>query len=101
MSYGLEDTDVKKITDTFLLFPCIQQVALYGSRAKGSYKKGSDIDLCLFGRDLDLPLLYKVEQALDDLFLPYSFDLSIYSHLENQELTNHINRVGIPIYKKH
>ena len=98
MSYGLEDATLKKIQLVFSKFPLIQKAILYGSRAKGNYKTGSDIDLCLVGDHLTLPLLYQVEEALDNLFSPYSFDVSIYSKLSNQDLIDHIDRVGIPIY---
>lgn len=100
MKYGLEESVIMQIHSVFAQFPAIHKAILYGSRAKGTYKTGSDIDLCLFGTDLTLPLLYKIEEALDDLLLPYSFDLSIYDHLVNQELIAHINRVGIPFYEK-
>ncbi len=100
MKYGLDNNVIEKILSVFSKFPTIQKVVLYGSRAKGNYKNGSDIDLCLFGKDLDLKLLYQIEEALDNLFLPYSFDLSIYSNLSNQDLIDHIDRVGIALYPK-
>ncbi|MBS0626813.1 MAG: nucleotidyltransferase domain-containing protein, partial [Verrucomicrobia bacterium] len=47
MRYGLNELTIQKITDVFTKFPSIEKVVLYGSRAKGNYKNGSDIDLCL------------------------------------------------------
>ena len=98
MKYGLEDRIIEQICAVFADFPAIDKVILYGSRAKGNYKNGSDIDLCFFGKDLTKDIIYKIDLVLDDLLLPYSFDLSIYKDLENQELKEHINRIGTVFY---
>lgn len=100
MRYGLEEQVIQEIYRVLLHFPKIKKVVIYGSRAKGNYKAGSDIDLCLFGEGLDLPFLHTVELALDDLFLPYSFDLSAYSQLKNQDLIAHIDRCGTTFFEK-
>lgn len=71
---------------------------IYGSRAKGNYKNGSDIDLTLKGNHLNLSLLNQIANELDDLMLPYTFDLSIYSHISNEALIEHIDRVGKLFY---
>jgi len=73
---------------------------LYGSRAKGNFKPGSDIDLTLRGEGLTLSLLGDIDAALDDLLLPYEIDLSIYEQLDHAELVAHIDRVGRVIYQK-
>jgi predicted nucleotidyltransferase len=58
---------------------------LYGSRAKGNYRRGSDIDLTLWG-EISFPALLNLHTALDDLLLPWMIDLSIYDRLENPAL---------------
>ena len=73
---------------------------LYGSRAKGNFKPGSDIDLTLFGPDINGDVLADIANALDDLLLPLVIDLSVYSMLDNQELIDHIDRVGVVFYDK-
>ena len=73
---------------------------MYGSRAKGNYRNGSDIDLTLIGKKLDLSKQFIIETELDDLLLPYKIDLSIYHKIENQDLIDHIKRVGSLFYKK-
>lgn|SRR3990167_8874540 len=98
MSYGLEEKVLEQIRDVFAEFPLISLVVLYGSRAKGTHKRGSDIDLCFFGEGITQELLYKIDCRLDDLSLPYSFDLSLFDHLKNQELKEHIRRVGVVLY---
>ncbi len=99
MEYGLSEENLQRIIDVFERFPYIQQAILYGSRAKGNFKNGSDIDITLVGQDLNLIILGKIEWELDDLLLPYTFDLSIFHHISNTELVEHINRVGKKIYE--
>jgi len=100
MKYGLEDPVIEKICSVLDQFPSISKAILYGSRAKGNFKRGSDIDLCLFGKDLDQVLVYRIEESLDDLLLPYQFDLSAYSSLSNKELIDHIDRIGVIFYQR-
>jgi len=94
MNFGLQNIDIKKIREVFLSFPQIETVVLYGSRALGNYKPASDIDLTLKGKDLNLTIQQNIEQQLDDLMLPYKFDISIYDQISNTELLEHIKRVG-------
>jgi uncharacterized protein len=95
MKYGLSEDVVAKIKSVFAKYPQIKKVVLYGSRAKGNFRDGSDIDLSLGGDDIQFSLLQKIELELDDLLLPYTFDLSAYSELKSDELKEHIDRVGI------
>lgn len=97
---GLSEDVVAKIRAVFQSTPGVEKVVLYGSRAKGNYREGSDIDLTLFGQQLTYPLLVKLEAQLEELLLPYTFDLSLFSHLENEDLINHIDRVGRDFYRK-
>jgi len=101
MNYGLKETTIQKIQAVLMGYPQIEKAILYGSRAKGNYKNGSDIDLTLCGGpDLTLRVLYKVMDALDDLWLPYTIDLSIWAHISDAEVREHIQRVGLPFYVK-
>ncbi|RLA76511.1 MAG: nucleotidyltransferase domain-containing protein [Epsilonproteobacteria bacterium] len=100
MKYGLSDASIEKIYHVFSKYENIDKVILYGSRAKGNFREGSDIDLTMFGEEINIKLLHKIELELDDLLLPYTIDLSIYSMLKNDELKEHIERVGIVFYKK-
>ena len=98
--YGLKKQVIKNIKDVFSVFPEVDEAILYGSRAKGNFKPGSDIDLTLNGNNLNLTVLNKISLRLDDLLLAYTFDLSIYNHIKDKDLIDHINRKGIPFYKK-
>lgn len=97
---GLSEKDLTKIKTVFANFLSIEKVWLYGSRAKGNYQTYSDIDIALDGKLLDLKTQHQIEWALDDLYLPYTFDVSILSQIENEDLLNHINRVGIILYER-
>lgn len=96
---GLSARDWLKIQSAFRQFPQVKKVWLYGSRAKGTFKKYSDIDLTLEGDALSLEVLNDLSIALDDLLLPYDFDVSILSQIKNDDLRSHIKRVGKLIYE--
>ncbi len=100
MKYGLSIENIKSIQEVFKKYPQIDSAILYGSRAKGSYKKGSDVDLTLRGNSIDLRLISQISNDLDDLLTPYKFDLSSIDDIENKELLDHIDRVGIEFYTK-
>ena len=100
MQYGLTNVCIEKILSVFKRHAEIDEALLYGSRAKGNFQPGSDIDLTLKGEGLNLALLNKISLELDDLMLPYTFDLSIYRHIENKDLLDHIQRVGRVFYIK-
>jgi len=100
MKYGLKDEVVRRIIKVFESFPEVEEAILYGSRAKGNFKPASDIDLTLKGDNLTHSLLNKIRLALDDLLLPFTFDVSIYRTIQNKDLVDHIERVGIVFYAK-
>ena len=97
---GLTNKEVENIISVFSKYPEIEEVLLYGSRAKGNYRPASDIDLTMKGKNIDLTLQTKIECDLDDLLLPYKFDISIYDRITNAEFINHIDRVGKILYAK-
>lgn len=99
-SFGLPPAAVEKIRAILACHPQVERAVLYGSRAKGNYKNGSDIDLTLYGHSLSLDLLLKILGELDDLLLPWMIDLSLYKQIDNESLREHIERVGITFYEK-
>lgn len=98
-SIGLTETDFTKILSVFERFSVLEKVVLYGSRAKGNYRQYSDIDIVIEGNGLNLKTQQEIELAIDDLYLPYNFDISIRSKISNPDLLAHVSRVGIEIYK--
>lgn len=99
-TYGLKQRDILAIQSVLRKHPKIIKAILYGSRAKGNYRLGSDIDLTLQGDQLQLSDLVAIDNALDDLLLPYTFDLSIYHQIEDPDLIAHIQRVGQELYSR-
>lgn len=99
MNTGLNTQTTLKIFSVFKRFPQVEKAILYGSRAMGTYKAGSDIDISLIGKNLTQELVWKISDALDDILLPYVFDLSLFETLDNLELKEHISRVGIIFYQ--
>jgi predicted nucleotidyltransferase len=100
MKYGLPETTVEKIHAVLARFPEIEKAILYGSRAKGNFKTGSDIDLTLYGEGLTPDLRSTISSELDDLLLPYTIDLSIFNEIDHPELREHIERVGVLFFKR-
>ena len=99
--FGLDTDTIRNIKDCLAKIPQIQKVLLYGSRAKGNYKNGSDIDLILIGKNLNPDdSIYPLKEELNKLYLPYTFDISILSKLDKLEFINRILRVGKTFYQK-
>lgn len=98
-SSGLRELDIQLIQNALRQFPRVTEAILYGSRAKGNYHPGSDIDLTLKGDQLSHSDLLDIEQSLDDLLLPYKIDLSLLGQIDNPELLKHIERVGQLFYR--
>jgi len=94
---GLKADLIYNLRCIFAKFPSVVQVKLYGSRAKGSFKSGSDVDLVFIG-DISHQELMTIDSLIDDLLTPYSYDLSIMSEITNADLIGHIERVGILLY---
>lgn len=98
LQFGLPTQAINKLCDVFRSWPQIQRVVLYGSRAKGNYRAGSDIDLTIEADALSLSQLLAIENQIDELLLPWMVDLSLKRHIDNPALLDHIHRVGVPFY---
>jgi len=94
--HGISQSTLDKIKQTIFSTQGVEKVILYGSRAKGNYREGSDIDLTIKG-DLVFGDLVKLSANLDNLNLPWKIDLSLYNLITNKELLDHIDRIGITI----
>jgi uncharacterized protein len=98
--YGLTSKEISAMRKVFSNYPQIDEVLIYGSRAMGNFKPASDIDLTLKGKGINLDLQTEIEFDLDDLMLPYKFDVTIYDRISNPAFLDHIQSVGKEIYKK-
>lgn len=100
MRFGLKEETVHAVCAVFSAHPEVQKAILYGSRAKGTHRNGSDIDITLLGgSDLTLDVLRGIMSEIDDLLLPYTFDLSIFQDISDTEVLEHIRRVGAVFYE--
>ena len=100
MAYGLTDTEWAALRTLFAGNGRIEKVILYGSRAKGCFKPFSDVDIVLAGEGLERKDLNRLLREIDDLLLPYHFDVSLLHSLKCETLLEHIDRVGIVVYEK-
>ncbi len=101
IQFGLKEETTNKIKLILSRYHQVEKAIIYGSRAKGNYKNGSDIDLTLLGgEDLTHPMLHQIMKEIDDLFLPYSFDLSILKDITDKDVLDHIQRVGKVFYER-
>ena len=100
MKYGLPERTIEQICAVLAQYPAVDRAVLYGSRAKGNYKPGSDIDLTLYGSSVTPHLCATIAEALDDLLLPYTIDLSVFAELNHTELEAHIQRVGVVFFER-
>ena len=100
MNHGLPASAVEKIRGVFASHPRVAKAVLYGSRAKGNFRNGSDIDLTLHGENLDFSEIVRIENELDDQLLPYTIDLSVFEKLDHVGLREHIKWVGQVFYER-
>lgn len=94
MKFGLSDTVIKELQDIFRRHKNIEKVLIFGSRSKGNYRPGSDIDLAVIGKNIDYSQLLDILCEIDELELLYSIDLLDYQKKVGTPLGDHIDRVG-------
>jgi uncharacterized protein len=101
MIHGLHDRDISNIIKASEELPEIEEIVIFGSRAKGNFKKASDIDLAVKGRSITDATIKSLSGRLnEEMPMPYFFDVVHYESISNSDLLDHINRVGILIYKR-
>ena len=97
--FGLLDTDIETIVRTLSKFPKVEQAYIFGSRAKGNFKSGSDVDIALKGSELDFDTLSQISYLLnEETPLTYKFDIFNYNSINEPTLQEHIDRIGIEFY---
>jgi uncharacterized protein len=99
--FGLIEQDLEYIMKAIRKHAEIDIVKVFGSRAMGNYKKGSDVDLAIFGEHINEKIVARLNDALNEEYpLPYFFDVIHYERITNQQLIEHIDKLGIEIYRK-
>jgi predicted nucleotidyltransferase len=99
MKFGLSDTVIEELKEVFRRHVNIKKVLIFGSRSKGNYRAGSDIDLALIGTHLDYRQILDIATEIDDLGLLYSIDLIDYNSKKGTPIGDHIDRVGQVFYE--
>ncbi len=100
MKFGLSDKVIEEIQDVFRRYIEVEKVLIFGSRAKGNYRAGSDIDLAVIGNNIDYRLILKIGCEIDSLELLYGIDLLDYQSKKNTPIGEHIDRVGQIFYER-
>ena len=100
MKFGLSEKTCSTVCRILDGHPHVETAVLYGSRAKGTYRDGSDIDLTLMGEGLDQKTLLAIAWELDDSSIPYTVDLSRFEKIDSASLREHIRRVGVVFYER-
>jgi len=95
---GLDSEQSNGIKQVLSEFTAVERALLFGSRAKGNFKNGSDIDLALTGKQLTFNDKLDISLMLEEKTFPYKIDLVLFESIKNPDLIEHINRVGIEIY---
>jgi predicted nucleotidyltransferase len=98
VQFGLPDDVLPRVIAILSGNRKIRRITLYGSRAMGKSRDGSDIDLCLDGDALSLNDLAELEAGIDDLLLPWKVDITVRQQIDNPDLIAHIERVGVRLY---
>ena len=98
-SFGLPEACVAAVRDVFSRHGHVAGADIYGSRAKGNFRSGSDIDLTLYGEALTSQDLLRIAGEIDDLMLPHRVDLSLHAQIDDESLRSHIARVGKAFYR--
>ncbi|CAN5249490.1 nucleotidyltransferase domain-containing protein [soil metagenome] len=98
--FGLKENDINTIVEVLQKYPEVTQAVVFGSRAKGNYKNGSDVDIAVKGAKATLYIAETISGILnEDTQIPYRFDVLSYNDLCNQDLKDHIDRVGVVFYQ--
>lgn len=99
MNHGLLPRDLDEIIAILKGFPEIEQAVVFGSRAKGTYKPGSDVDIAIKGASISPACVSALSSLLnEESVLPYFFDIVHFERLTERALIEHIDRVGFPLY---
>jgi len=100
MPFGLTRKQMSSILDVLKVFPEVERSAIFGSRALGTFKKGSDVDLVLYGDIRDETVTAISYRLNEEGILPYFFDVINYKTIDNPALKEHIDRVAVTFYSK-
>ena len=97
--FGLTERDRKYLESVMRKFPEIEQAIIFGSRAMGNSKRGSDVDLAIIGKNIASATALRLRTLLnEELPLPYFFDVVRYEIITNDNLKQHIDEHGVVLF---
>ena len=94
---ALTERELGLINQVFRRPPELLDVRIFGARAKGTHTPRSDVDLAIWG-DVDAIRAEAISAELDELPLPYHFDVKPFESIKLESLRDHIQRIGVPVY---
>ena len=97
--FGLKESEQDLIRGMLRRYPEVSEAKIFGSRAKGNARSNSDVDLVLWGA-LSLSAIAAIAGELEELPLPYLFDVQAYEAIRHRPLREHIDRAAQPFYKR-
>lgn len=99
--FGLDESIINKIIEILKKYEEVESAKIFGSRARGNHRNGSDIDIALFGENLTHTINTQIFFEIDNLYLPYKIDLINFNTLKSDDkLRENILREGVDIYAK-
>lgn len=98
--YGLTEQSYNELMQILASFPEIEEVIIYGSRARGDYWRASDIDLSIKGKDFNRHVLALLNDKLYNSHIPQICDTHIYTNVKNSKFKDNIERDGQVIYRR-
>ncbi len=99
--FGISDKFFEILLDVMKSYPQIEEAFIFGSRAKGSYKHGSDIDIAIKGKEISNELVWDITALLNnEMPIPYKVDMLAVNEGLSLSLADHIRRIGISFYRR-
>ena len=93
--FGIGEKSYNMIIEAIGRHPEIEKACVFGSRAMGNYKKGSDVDICIYGKGVTEETVSRLNFELNEMLpIPYFFDIVFYDGIENENLKKHIDNEG-------
>jgi len=98
--FGIEEEILDKIVEIFKKYKQVKKACIFGSRARGDYKRGSDVDICIWLEDDVENPIYKIEDELEEVDTILLFDIVVFSSITKESLKDSIIKEGVVIYER-
>ena len=93
--FGLTGRDMKTLFNIFEKYPVVKKIFIYGSRATGNYKQGSDIDLAIMNACKEELFICKMKCEIEESSIPFAVDIANYNAIKHCELKDHIDGLAL------